>query len=153
MASTMHPETKQAIELVVLALEENPQIALGPRDIAKKIGGKTRGRNLAITKALKWLKKNKKIVQFSAGNKGPGSTYMLNRKIESTPEILTKQERAKITVQEAAEAMPLTRPQPVCTIEISKATLKVLVKAVMANCQPMEPTLQRATLQCMEKLI
>lgn len=150
--SRLSKEREEIAQNVLKILQGNPNISLNSKDIAKIMGKSEKGRNIEISWALKWLKRNRKIVQFSAGMKGPGSTYAISKSAQ--PPIaapITKQELQETDALKYAFNPPKTLP--VCTIEIPKATLKVLVKAVMANCQPMDGVLQRATMQCMEKLI
>jgi hypothetical protein len=106
-----------------------------------------------ISQALKLLRNHNKIEMI--GN-NRSARYMAVTGVKTDPvskALLTPAEKAEQTAIAPVPKVPRARLTSSVLVEVPRATLKVLVKAVMANCSPMEGVLQRAVLQCMEKLI
>lgn len=118
-------------------------------DIAREFNlGK--GRHADISAALKLLRTRDKITM--TGTKRHAK-YMVNG-IKSESYIITAAElKEQLAAPPVPEVTKRARAVPVHMVEVPKATLKLIVKAVMQCCTPMDNTLLRATMQCMEKLI
>lgn len=157
------PETLQTARAVLetIAGSDTPMSAV---DICREFN-MPKGRHAEVSHVLKLLRKHGNIKRISGGKRT--SKYAIT---ENSPDIngavkgvissasltalpLTKGEREEQTAVAPVPKVPKARLLPTSMVEIPKASLKVLVKAVMANCSPMEGVLQRAVLQCMEKLI
>jgi hypothetical protein len=119
-------------------------------DIAKEFSLPS-GRHKEIAYALKHLIKRDKIVKIGEGRKSRYITTNAHLKPPLTEtEVL---EQAHLPVQPPSAPVKRARALPVAMVEVPRATLKMLVKACMESCSPMDNALQRAVLQCMEKLI
>jgi hypothetical protein len=151
MASPLvRAETKRTAEAIFDTISEKEK-PVSAGDIAKEFN-LPRGRHTDIASGLKYLIRQDKIVKLGEGR---GSTYI------STANHLKP---APLTETEILEQAHLPAPPgdikpkkakaiPVHMVEVPKATLKLVVKAVMQCCTPMDNALLRATMQCMEKLI
>lgn len=142
--TALKQETKRTAEAIfdVIRDKESP-VSAG--DIAREFN-LGNGRHADLAQALKLLVKQDKVEKTGEGR---GSKYLIVR--DAKP--LTKAE-----AQEQLNVPPVPEGKkgkavPVHMVEVPRATLKVLVKAVMQCCTPMDNTLLRATMQCMEKLI
>ena len=153
MASNLvRAETVRTAEAIYDAIKEKEQ-PISAGDIAKEfnLGG---GRHSDIAAGLKHLIKRDKIVKLGDGR---ASTYITTDKhLKPAPEQAKQDPHAAVGYQAPQAIVPAhkrARAVPVHMVEVPKATLKLIVKAVMQCCTPMDNALQRATLQCMEKLI
>jgi hypothetical protein len=137
--------TAQAV-LEIISSAKSP---IGALDICKEFN-LPKGRHPEVSHALKYLRKHDKIDKLGSGKRGIRYTATNGAKLDS---LLTPAEKAEQTAIAPVPKVPRARLSASVLVEVPRATLKVLVKAVMANCSPMEGVLQRAVLQCMEKLI
>jgi len=147
--SALMKDTVRTADAVLDAIKEKRE-PVSAGDIAKEFN-LTSGRNHDIGRALKYLVNQDKIVKLGERR---NSKYITTEK-HLKPQPLTETE---ILEQNGVPPVPEVKPKkaravPVHMVEVPKATLKLIVKAVMQCCTPMDNALQRATLQCMEKLI
>ena len=144
MASPLvRAETKRTAEAIFDTISEKEK-PVSAGDIAKEFN-LPRGRHTDIASGLKYLIRQDKIVKLGDGR---ASTYI------TTDKHLDPVSIALSTPAAPEEPKPKkARAIPVHMVEVPKATLKLIIKAVMQCCTPMDNALQRATLQCMEKLI
>jgi hypothetical protein len=119
-------------------------------DICKEFN-MPRGRHNEVSHALKLLRHHGKI-EMVGGRKS--AKYVAANGVKVSLPLTEAEQREQLAVPPVPVIKPKReKPSPIRMVEVPYATLKVVVKAVMQCCTPMDSTLQRATLQCMEKLI
>jgi hypothetical protein len=117
-------------------------------DIAKEFNlGK--GRHTDISSALKLLRSRDQVIMTGTRRHAKYVTTEKHLAVKSDP---VSQALEQATAPPVPKP-PRARAVPVHMVEVPKTTLKLIIKAVMQCCTPMDNALQRATLQCMEKLI
>jgi hypothetical protein len=149
--SALSKDTVRTADAILDAIKEKKE-PVSAGDIAKEFN-LTSGRNHDIGRALKYLVNQDKLVKIGERRQ---SRYITTEKHLDpvSKALMTPAEQAEqATVPLVPKLPPRARAVPVHTVEVPKATLKLIVKAVMQCCTPMDNALQRATLQCMEKLI
>jgi hypothetical protein len=137
-------ETVRTAEAIYDAIRERKE-PVSAGDIAKEFNLGS-GRHKDIASGLKHLLRQDKLVKLGDGR---ASRYITTEKHLKLAPITAEEIKESLLAPKTTKA----RAIPVHMVEIPKATLKLVVKAVMQCCTPMDNALLRATMQCMEKLI
>ncbi len=101
-------------------------------------------KNYAITSVIGYMR-SRNWLDVSGKNHGTRYKFNANYKDELNP-------LSNPQAHQPHPTAPKEKVTPVVMVEVPRCTLKLLVKHALGN-SPLEPVLQRAVMQCVEKLL